>query len=69
MASQRIILVPPELWENRCQTPTPLSPVKKILRTNNHSYNKWTQREPIPIPIIETGSAEPSFKTTPKGNV
>ena len=59
-------MVPPELWENRCQTPTPLSPVKKILRTNNHSYNKWTQREPIPIPIIETGSAEPSFKTKPK---
>jgi len=84
MALQRMILVPPELWENRCQTPPPPPPVKKIIKTNDHSYNKWTQvrlyedpyletekqkREPIPIPIIETGSAELSFKTKPNGNV
>ena len=76
MALQRMILVPPELWENRCQTPPPPPPVKKIIKTNDHSYKKWTQvrlhqvpylktekqkREAIPIPIIETGSAEPSF--------
>jgi len=78
MALQRMILVPPELWENRSQEPPP---VKKILKSKDHSYNKWTQvrlhqdpylktekrkREPIPIPIIETGSTKPSFKTKPK---
>jgi len=81
MALQRMILVPAELWESRCQTPPPPPPVKKIIKTNDHSYNKLTQvrlhqdpylktekqkRETIPIPIIETGSAEPSFKTKPK---
>jgi len=30
MALQRMILFPPELWQNRCQTPPP--PVKKILK-------------------------------------
>jgi len=42
MALQRMILVPPELWENHCQTPPPPPPVKKILKTKDHSYNKWT---------------------------
>ena len=41
MALQHMILVPPELWENR-QTPPP-RPVKKILQNKDHSYNKWTQ--------------------------
>ena len=40
MALQLMILVPPEPWENR-QTPPP--PVKKILQSKDHSYNKWTQ--------------------------
>jgi hypothetical protein len=40
MALQRIIVVPSELWENRSQTP---SPVKKILKSKENSYNKWTQ--------------------------
>jgi len=68
MALQRMILVPPELWENRSQEP---QPVKKIVKSKDHSYNKWTQVrlhhdpylktgkrkwEHIPIPIIETGS-------------
>ena len=83
MALQRMILVPPESWETRCQTPPPPPPppVKMIIKSNDHSYNKWTQvrlhqypyletekqkGEPIPIPIIETGSAEPSFKTKPE---
>jgi hypothetical protein len=67
MALQRMILVPPELCENRSQTPP--TPVKKILDSNDHSYNKWTQvrlhrdpylktekrkRDAIPIPIEET---------------
>ena len=79
-----MILVPPELWENLCQAPIQTPPVKKIHITNYDNYNKWTQvrfhqdpylknekqkREPIPIPIKETGSAEPSFKTKPKRNV
>jgi len=79
MALQRMILVPPKLWENRSQGPPP--PVKEILKCKYHSYKKWTQlrlyqvpyfktekqkREPIPIPIIETGSTKPSFKTNPK---
>jgi len=78
MALQRMIIFPPELWENRSQE---LPPIKKILKSKDHSYNKWTQvrlhqdrylktekqkREPIPIPIIETGSSKPSFKTIPK---
>jgi len=67
MALQRMILVPTELWENRCQTPPPPTPppVKKILETKGHSYDKWNQfrlhqdphlktekqkREHIPIP-------------------
>jgi len=81
MALQRMILFPPELWENRCQSAPPPPPVKKRLQTKDHSYNKWTQvrlhqdpylktekekREPIPIPITATGSAELSFKTKPK---
>jgi hypothetical protein len=69
MALQRMILVPPELWEKRCQTPSPPPSVKTILKSEYHSYNKWTRvrlqqdpylktkkhnREPIAIPIIET---------------
>ena len=79
MALQRMILVPPELWENRSHEPPPT--VKVIQKRKNHSYNKWTQvslhqdpylkiekqkREYIPIPIIVTGSTKPSFKTKPK---
>ena len=78
MALQRMILVPPELWENRSLAPPP---VKKILKSNDHSYNKWTQirmhqdpylktekrkREPIPIPIVETGGtpdSKPNYQT------
>jgi len=74
-----VILVPLELWENRSHEPPP--PLKEILKRKNHRYNKWTQvrlhqdaylktekqkREPISIPIIETGSIKPSFKTKPK---
>ena len=79
MALQRMILVPPELWENRSLAPPP--PVKKILKSNEHSCNKWTQislhqdpylktekrkREPIHIPIVETGGtpdSKPNFQT------
>jgi len=41
MALQRMILVPPKLWEYHSQEPPP--PVKEILKSNDHSYNKWTQ--------------------------
>jgi hypothetical protein len=77
MALQRIILVPPELCENRSQAPP--QPVKKILNNKDRSYNKWTQvrlhqnpyfktekrkRDSIAIPILETGrTQESSFKT------
>jgi hypothetical protein len=69
MALQRMILVPPELWEKHCQAPLPPPPVKTIMKSKDHSYNKWTRvrlhqdpylkteklkREPIAIPIIET---------------
>jgi len=62
-----MILVPPKLREKRCQTPQP-PPVKKILKSKDHSSNKRNRvrlhqdpylktekrkREPIPIPIIE----------------
>jgi hypothetical protein len=70
MALQVMILVPPELWENRSLPPPR---VKKNIKSKDHSYNKWTKirlhqdsylktekrkREPIPIPIIETGDAK-----------
>ena len=70
MALQRMILVPPELWENRSLPPPPL---KNIIKSKDHSYNKWTKirlhqnpylktekrkQEPIPIPIIETGDVK-----------
>jgi hypothetical protein len=79
MALQRMILVPTELWEKRSQSPPP--PVNKILKSNDHRNNNWTQvrlqqdpylkkekrkREPIPIPIIDTGGPNPSFATKPK---
>jgi len=62
-----LLLVPTELCEKRCQTPS-LPPVKTILKGKDHSHNKWTRdhlhqgpylktekrkREPIPVPIIE----------------
>jgi hypothetical protein len=72
-----MIFVPPELWENRSKAPPP--PVKKILNSKDHSYNKWTyvrlhldpylktekrKREPIAIPIVETGGTpESSFNS------
>ena len=71
MALKRMILVPPELWENRSLPPPP--PVKKVINSKNHSFNKWTKvrlhqdpylkrekrkREPIPIPITETGDTK-----------
>jgi hypothetical protein len=71
-------LVPPEMWETRSQT---LPPVKTILNSKDHSYTKWNEvrlhqdpilkrekqkREPIPIPTVEAGVTQPSFKTKPK---
>ena len=38
-----MILVSPEMWENRSQALSPPPPVKKILNTKDHSYNKWTK--------------------------
>ena len=42
MALQPTILVPPELWEKRCQTPLP-PPVQTILKCKDHGYNRWTR--------------------------
>jgi len=56
------------VWEKRCQTQLPPL-VETILKSKDHSYNKWTRvrlhqdpylkteklkREPIPIHIINT---------------
>jgi len=75
-----MILIPPEMWENRSQT-LPPPPVKKILNSKDRNYNKWTKvrmhqdpclkrekqkREPIQIPIVETGGTQPNLKTKPK---
>ena len=38
---QRMILVLPELWENRSQAPQPPPPVKKILKCKDHSGRKF----------------------------
>jgi hypothetical protein len=43
MALKRMILIPPELWENRFTSSPPPPPVKKILNSKNHSFDKWTQ--------------------------
>ena len=79
MVLQRMILVPPEMWETRSQTSPP--PVKTILNSKGHIYNKWTKvrlhqgpclksekqkREPIPIQTVETKVTQPSFKTKTK---
>jgi len=79
MPSQHMILVPPELCENRSQESPP--PVKETLKSKDHSYNKWTlvglHQDPYlkiekqkrePIPIIETGSTNPRFKRSLNGN-
>ena len=72
-----MILIPPELWENRPHSPPTGN---KILNSKDHSYNKWAQvrlhqnpylktekfkREPIPISTIENESSKPSFETKP----
>jgi hypothetical protein len=41
MVLQRMILFPPEVWENRCQTASP-PPVKNTLKSKDNSYGKWT---------------------------
>ena len=79
MALQRMILVPPEMWETR--SPALPTPPVTILNSKDHSYNNWTKgrlhqdpflksekqkREHIPISIAETGVTQPSFKTKPK---
>ena len=64
-----MILVPPDLWENR---PLPPPPVKRIIKSMAHSYNmekirlhqdpylktEKRKRKSIPIPIIETGDTK-----------
>ena len=64
----------------RCQTPSP-PPVRTILKSKDHCYNKWTRfplhqdpylkteklkREPIPIPIIETTRKRGPFNKAEK---
>jgi hypothetical protein len=80
MALQLMISVPPELLGKCCQSPSPL-PVKTILKSKDHSYNKCTRvrlhqdpylkteklkREPIPIPIIKTTRKRGSFNKAEK---
>jgi len=79
MALQRMILVPPELTENYSQQSPPPPPATKLLKSKNDSHNKWTQvrvlQDPYlksenqkrkTIPIIESDSTKPSFKTKRK---
>jgi hypothetical protein len=84
MALKRMLLIPPELWEKCSQPPPKPPPVKQILKGKDHSFDKWTKirihqdpylksqnvkREPIPIPIVETGGTpetKPKFKTKSK---
>jgi hypothetical protein len=77
MALQRMILVPPEMWETR--SPALPTPPVTILNSKDHSYNNWTKgrlhQDPFlksekqkrePIPIVETGVTQTSFKIKPK---
>jgi hypothetical protein len=52
MALKRMILVPPELWENRSHATPPT--VQKILNSKDHSYNKWTQVRLHQEPYLKT---------------
>jgi len=53
MVFERKILVPLDLRENRSQE-TPPPPVKKILKSKDHSYNKWIQFRLHQHPYFET---------------
>jgi len=55
MALQRMILVPPELWEKRCQTPSS-PPVTTILKSKDRSYNKWTRVRLHQDPYLKTST-------------
>ena len=68
MAMQRMILLPPEMWETRSQASP--APVKTIRNSKDHSFlkNEKQKREPIPIPIVETKITHPSFKTKTKAS-
>jgi hypothetical protein len=61
MALQRMFLIPPELWEKRCEaSPTPPLPsVKKILNSKDHSYDKWTKVRMKQDPYLKTEKREP----------
>jgi len=79
MALKPLFSVHQELWENRCETPSP-KPVKGYLKEkttviiNGPSFiytktllENWkTIAESIPIPNIETGTTKPYFETKPK---
>ena len=58
MAFQRMIVVSPELLENRSQQP-PQQPVIKIIKViklikSSHRYNKWTQVRVHQDPYLKT---------------
>jgi hypothetical protein len=41
---QRMFLIPPAVWEKRCEAaPSPQPSVKNILNSKDHGYDKWTK--------------------------
>jgi len=42
-----------EVWEKRCQSPSP-PPVKTILKSKDHSCNKWTRARLHQDPYLKT---------------
>ena len=80
MALQRMILVPPELCGKSYPEPPP--PVKEILKSKDHSYNKWTQvrlhQDPYlkprnkngnPFELLKLVVPNPVLKQSLNGNV
>jgi hypothetical protein len=74
MSLKRVLLIPPELIEKKDKQPPP--PLQEILKQKGRRFDKWARlrpylrsekkkREPIPIPILETGGThkkQPRYK-------
>ena len=54
MALKHMLLINPKLWENRSQQSLPPPPVKKIIKSKDHSYNKWTHVRFHEDPYLKT---------------
>jgi hypothetical protein len=54
MALKRMLLIPPELREKCSQPPATPPPVKQILKSKDHSFDKWTKIRVHQDPYLKT---------------